>query len=91
MKKSLILIAVLALAACATNIPADPAKMSAEQLNAWAKDKNANIACSTFKGVYGTGVVNYVVLDKGIVVNGSVTVDQECRVVITNSKGASGP
>lgn len=76
------------LAGCATQIPADPSKMSAEQLNAWAKDKNANIACSTFKGVYGTGVVNYVVLDKGVVVNGTVTVDQECKVTITNSKTA---
>lgn len=88
----LILAALLfVLAGCAGAIPADPAKMSAEQLTAWAKDRNANIACSTFKGVYGTGIVNYVVLDKGIVVNGSVTVDTDCRVTITNSKAASAP
>jgi hypothetical protein len=89
MKTALLLI--LLLAGCA-QLPADPAKMSAEQLNAWAKDKNANIACSTYKGVYGTGVVNYVVLDRGIVVNGTIVLDQECKVTITNfTKSASAP
>ena len=91
--KLLALVLVLFCVGCAGSaIPADPSKMSAEQLNAWAKDKNANIACSTYKGVYGTGVVNYVVLDKGIVVNGTVVLDQECKVTITNSaKPASAP
>jgi starvation-inducible outer membrane lipoprotein len=83
MRLSILFVALL-LAACA-NLPADPSKMTAEQLTAWAKDKNANIACSTYKGLYGTGVVNYVVLDKGIVVNGTVVLDPECKVTITNT------
>ena len=89
----LVALVLLALVVGCSQIPADPSKMSAEQLNAWAKDKNANIACSTYKGVYGTGVVNYVVLDKGIVVNGTVVLDNECKVTITNtsSKPASAP
>ncbi len=89
----LVALALLALIAGCAQIPADPSKMTAEQLSAWAKDKNANIACSTYKGVYGTGVVNYVVLDKGIVVNGTVVLDSECKVTITNSatKPASAP
>jgi hypothetical protein len=83
-----ILILSLALSACATAVPGDPSKMSAEQLNAWAKDKNANLACSTFKGVYGTGIVNYVVLDKGIIADGTITMDGECKVTISNTAPA---
>lgn len=87
MKHSLLLISLLmaeAMSACNT-LPADPSKMSAEQLKAWAADKNANVACSTFKGMYGTGVVNYAVIDKGILVDGTVTVDNECKITISNS------
>lgn len=86
MKHSLLLLTIsaFALAACNT-LPADPSKMSAEQLKAWAADKNANVACSTFKGMYGTGVVNYAVIDKGILVDGTVTVDNECKITISNS------
>ena len=84
--KLLALCILALLVGCAGSaIPADPSKMSAEQLGAWAKDRNANIACSTYKGVYGTGVVNYVVLDKGIVLNGTLVLDQECKVTISNA------
>jgi hypothetical protein len=59
--------------------------MTADQLHEWVKDKNANISCGVFNSPYGKGVMTYVVLDKGIVVDGSVSVDNECKVVITNA------
>lgn len=72
-----------ALTACNT-LPANPEKMSPEQLNAWAKDKNANVACGVVNSPYGRGVATYVVLDKAVLFNGTVTVDSECKVSITN-------
>lgn len=69
------------LAGCPT-LPANPEKMSPEQLREWAKDKNANIACGVGHTPYGKVTALYVILDKGIVVNGTVTVDPECKVTI---------
>ncbi len=83
MKKYLVL-SFVALTGC-MQLPANPEKMSPEQLREWAKDKNANIACGVVNSPYGRGVGTYVVLDKGIVVNGSVSVDPECKITITNT------
>lgn len=88
--KTLWLIAVLALAGCA-NLPADPAQMSPEQLKEWAKDKNANIACGVVNSPYGRGVGTYVVLDKAVIFNGTITVDSECKVTITNDSRVVRP
>jgi uncharacterized protein (UPF0333 family) len=83
MKRTVMILASL-LAACGTTIPADPSKMSAEQLKAWATDKNANVACTSGKTAAGNVVATYVVLDKGVIntAGAQVTVDQECRVTI---------
>ena len=83
----LIWIATLALvgfAGCAT-LPANPTAMTPEQLREWVKDKNANISCGVINSPYGRGVAVYVVLDRGIVVNGTVVVDDQCKVTITNT------
>lgn len=74
----------LLLAGCGA-IPANPSSMSPEQLREWVKDKNANVACGVANTPYGRGVAVYVVLDKGIVIDGSVTVDSECKVTIINT------
>ena len=79
----ILIFCTLLLTGCMT-LPADPAKMSPEQLKEWAKDKNANIACGTYLSPYGKGVGTYVVLDKGVVFNGTVSVDSECKVTIQN-------
>jgi hypothetical protein len=81
--RALAVVLMMLLPGCMT-LPADPAKMSAEQLTAWAKDRNANIACTVINSPYGRGVATYVVLDKGIVINGNVTVDGECKVSVSN-------
>lgn len=82
--RKIIALALIALPAC-VQMPANPEKMSPEQLREWAKDKNANIACGVVNSPYGRGIGTYVVLDKGTVVNGTVTVDQECKITITNT------
>lgn len=76
---------VAAFAGCAS-VPADPSKMSAEQLKEWVRDKNANMACTVVNSPYGRGVMTYVVLDKAVIVDGSLTMDNECRISITNSR-----
>ncbi len=78
------LLSVIALLAGCVSLPADPTKMSAEQLKEWAKDKNANIACGVVNSPYGRGVATYVVLDKAVIFNGTVSVDGECKVTISN-------
>lgn len=77
---------VLAVIAGCVSLPADPTKMSAEQLKEWAKDKNANISCGSTISTLGKFGVVTVVIDKGLVPNGSVTVDADCKVTITNTK-----
>ena len=73
----------LALAGC-VSVPGNPEKMSPDQLREWARDKNANIACGVINSPYGRGIATYVVLDKGVVFNGSVSVDPECKITVTN-------
>lgn len=74
------------LASCATNLAGDPSKMDAAQLKEWVRDKNANISCGVFSSPYGRTVMTYVVLDKGIIMNGTVSVDNECKVTFANTK-----
>jgi len=75
------LLIVALLAGCST-VAMDPTKMSAEQLEAWAKDKNASAVCVSGKTATGNVTSTYVVLDKGTVATGSVTVDADCKVTI---------
>ena len=88
MLKPLALVALLALVAGCATLPANPSEMTAEQLKEWVRDKNANIGCGVINSPYGRGVMVYVVLDKGIIINGMVTVDSECKVTIQNQPKA---
>lgn len=69
---------------CAATLPANPEKMTADQLREWVKDKNANVSCGVINSPYGRGVMTSVVLDKAVVINGTVSVDSECKVTIQN-------
>ncbi len=84
MKRYLML---LVLTGCA-QLPVDPAKMSAEQIKEWVKDKNASVSCGKVNTPYGPTVLTYVTLDKAVVLDGSVSVDSECKVVIINAPKA---
>jgi len=69
------------LGGCAT-LPGNPEKMSADQLKELVKDKNANVGCATVQTPYKGNVV-YMVLDKSVVVNGTLTVKSDCEISIT--------
>ena len=72
------------LAGC-TSLPADPAKMTPEQLKAYALDKNASIACVQARNATGTVAMITVTLDKAVIASGSVTVKpaSDCEATIT--------
>lgn len=78
-------------AGCFGNIPGNPTSMSPEQLKEWIKDKNANVGCAVVNSPYGKGNGVFVVLDKGIVLDGSLTVTDACQVTITNSPKKKEP
>jgi hypothetical protein len=78
------LLVVLFMTGCAT-LPADPASMSADQIKALALDKNASVACTVINSPYGRGVATFVNLDRAVIAHGTVSVDAECKVTITNS------
>lgn len=74
---------LLTVAACA-QLPADPSKMSPEQIHEWIKDKNASVSCGKVNTPYGPTVLTYVTLDKAVILTGTVQVDSECKVTISN-------
>lgn len=77
---NLIAVALLA-AGCSTF----GSQMSADQLAAAGKDKNASVVCAVGTGPWGKVVTTYVNVDKSTVLNGSVAVDGECHVVFQNA------
>lgn len=84
MKTMTLLLIAAALNACAT------APMSPEQMAAQAKQKNAVVGCAFGTNLYGRGAAVYVDTDK-INDNQTVSVDAECKVSVTGSKGATAP
>lgn len=72
----------LMLSGCASSPQAfDPSKMSAEQLSALGKDRSAVGQCASARGLYGSGVVVWVQLDKATFpAGGTVTVDKDCSM-----------
>lgn len=84
----LALVAALLLAGCTPNM-FGASNLSKEQLEALVKDKNATIACGQVDTPYKIRTV-YANLDKGVIVNGKITVSDGCQVVIENDKPAPG-
>lgn len=78
----------LLLAGCALTPPADPSKMTPEQINAMAKDRGASASCTTANSPWGVGRTIMVQLDRSVIVDGSITVDAECKVSISNAPKA---
>jgi starvation-inducible outer membrane lipoprotein len=76
---------IVALLAGCTALPADPAKMSPEQLREWAKDRNASVSCVQARNATGTVAMVTVTLDKAAIASGSVTVKpaSDCEATIT--------
>lgn len=70
---------------CAGTLPADPAKMSPDQLKAAAKDKNAAVACSNGKTAAGNVTLVYVNLDQAVRLGSTATVEADCKTTITTT------
>lgn len=79
---------------CANTVPADPSKLSAQQLEALAKDRGASAACTVANTPWGPARTIYVQLDRGVIPIGTVSVDAECKVSVqtaTPPRAASAP
>lgn len=83
--KLLALLPCALLAACAGALPADPAKMSPEQLKASARDKNAAVACSSGKTAAGNVTLVYVNMDQAVRLGSMATVEADCKTTITTT------
>jgi len=87
----LLLAVALAVTGCAgARLPADPSKMTAEQLREMVKDKAATLGCATVQTPYkgNTVLLN---LDAGVLKVGRVTVKSDCEITIENDKPPKGP
>ncbi len=80
---SVLLVALLS-AGCLA-LPANPEKMTPEQIKEWTKDKSIAATCTTINSPYGRGIVVHVGMDKGVVQSGSLTVDDQCKIQILNT------
>lgn len=63
----------------------DVASMSASQLKEYAKIKDAHITCIIANTPYGKATAVFVNIDKSVIVNGSVTIDDQCKAMFTNT------
>ena len=80
---ALVVAAGLLLGGC-LSLPANPTAMTPEQIKEWVKDKSANIACGTVNTPYKITLLS-LNLDKGLLINGVVKIDDGCQVTITNA------
>ncbi len=62
--------------------------MTPEQINAMAKDRGASATCTTANSPWGVGRTIMVQLDRSVIVDGTISVDAECKIVVTNSPKA---
>jgi hypothetical protein len=83
---------VLLLSGCANFGGGAYENMSAEQIAALAKMKDANVACVIVNSPWGRGVTVFANVDKDVIQKGQVVIDTDCKVTITNEKpGAAKP
>ena len=85
MKTLILLLATILIGGCATGLGYQG--MSADQIAALAKMKDANIQC--IKGntpMAGSFLIVMVNLDKGVIPEGGITASPDCAVTLTNSR-----
>ena len=63
-------------------LPADPSKMTSDQLKAAARDKNSSAACTNAKTAAGNVTMIYVNVDQAVPLGSQVTVEADCKVTI---------
>ncbi len=82
---------VAMLAGCAAQLPADPSKMSPDQLAAVAKDRSAMASCTVGNGPWGVVRTIYVQVDQKTIPAGGVTVAADCSVTVQSEKVSAKP
>ena len=86
MKGVLVVVAVASLQGCAGGLfGPDLAKMTADQIKETSRIKDANVACVEVGTPWGKQRSVVVSVDKSVVVNGSLTVDGECKATFQNA------
>lgn len=73
--------ALVLLSGCAS-LPADPSRMTPDQLKAAARDKNSSAACTNAKTAAGNVTMIYVNVDQAVPLGSQVTVEADCKVTI---------
>lgn len=68
------------------NVPLE--QMNAKEIHELAKIKDANITCVSLGTPWGRQSALFVNVDKGVVTTGAVTVDPDCKAMITNAPAA---
>lgn len=79
------LLFALLLASCGLMQPTSD--MSAAQITAATKDKNASVICSTIRGVWGSAELITITLDQNAIKDGGITADNKggCNAAITSA------
>jgi hypothetical protein len=85
MKLLLVLLLVIVLTSCAAFQPSSD--MSAAQITAATKDKNASVICSTIRGVWGSAELITITLDQNSIKDGGISADNKggCNAAITSA------
>ncbi len=84
-----VLVLVLVTGCASTPQSFDPSKLSAEQLTALGKDRSAVGQCAVAQGLYGSGVVVWVQLDRATFpAGGSVAVNKDCSMSFSQTPPA---
>lgn len=81
----IILILMSWLTACGLMQPTSD--MSAAQITAATKDKNASVICSTIRGVWGSAELITITLDQNAIKDGGIVADNKggCNAAITSA------
>jgi hypothetical protein len=79
MMRTTLAAAAAALSGCMA-MPADPSKMSPEQLKALSADKNVSAVCAVLTTPWGPQRSALLSVDKTVLQNGAVAIDQDCKL-----------
>ena len=91
MKNLLVILLLATLPACGTLFGTDYTKMSADQISAAVKDKDAAVICVQAGTPWGKQSTTMIRSDKGVVVNGAITVDGDCKATYSNQPAPARP
>ena len=83
-------VAAVLLAGCMA-MPADPSKMSPEQLKALSADKNVSAVCAVLTTPWGPQRSALLSVDKSVLMNGAVAIDQDCKLQYIATPPAQAP